>query len=206
MTQNLTSTESTTAGNDSLRTDEKGATATWTPLKLTVTALLIAIGILIPIISPFKIQMEPASFTLASHVAIFLAVMIDPAIACAVAIGTFMGFFLNFPVVIALRAASHIVFAMVGAYYLKYHPGTLNSLVKSHVFSFFIALIHAACEVGVVFGFYFNGTSGAYTSVKMILLLIGLGSVVHSMVDFEIAYWIYKPLSKQKGFSKLLAR
>ncbi|MDR1027976.1 MAG: hypothetical protein LBL63_00970 [Clostridiales Family XIII bacterium] len=176
----------------------------WTPRRLTVAALLIAIAILIPMISPLKIVLEPASFTLASHVAIFLAMMIDPAVAVVVTIGAFLGFFLNFPLVIALRAASHIVFVIVGAYYLQRRPGTLASLGQSHVFSFLIAVLHAVCEVAVVFVFYFNGDMAAYTSVRMVILLIGVGSVIHSMVDFEIAYVIYKALHRQKGFSDLM--
>jgi hypothetical protein len=31
---------------------------------------------------------------------------------------------------------------------------------------------------------------------------VGLGSIVHSMVDFEIALVIYKVLRKQRGFAK----
>ncbi|MDR2156711.1 MAG: hypothetical protein LBO81_02885 [Clostridiales Family XIII bacterium] len=178
----------------------------WTTLRLTAAALLIAIGILIPLVSPLKIVLEPASYTLASHVAIFLAMMIDPAVAIAVTVGTFIGFFLNFPLVIALRAASHIVFAVVGSYFLKYRPSVLKSLAQIHVFSFVIALIHAVCEVAVVFGFYFTGGMAGYTSVQTVVLMIGLGSVVHSMVDFEIAYIVYKALHRQKGFSGLLRR
>jgi niacin transporter len=172
---------------------------------MTAAALLIAIGILIPLISPFKISLEPASFTLASHVAIFLAIMIGPAVACVVTIGVFFGFFLSFPLVIALRAASHIVFALVGSFYLKYRRDTLLSLKKAHVFSFLIGVIHAICEVAVVFGFYFGSGMAGYTSVLMVVQLIGARSVVHSMVDFEIAYIIYRALRKQKGFSNLLS-
>lgn len=35
---------------------------------MVLSALLIAVGILIPIISPIKVILEPMSFTLASHV------------------------------------------------------------------------------------------------------------------------------------------
>ena len=38
---------------------------------MTLTALLTAIAILIPLIMPFKIVIPPASYTLGSHVAIF---------------------------------------------------------------------------------------------------------------------------------------
>jgi niacin transporter len=128
---------------------------------------------------------------------------IDPAVAIVVTIGTFFGFFMSFPLVIALRAASHIVFVVIGAYYLKYQPGTLKSPAKSQIFSFFIALIHAASEVLVVYYFYFNGSLAGYNSVKMVGLLLGLGSIVHSMVDFGIAYIIYQALRRVRGLGNL---
>ncbi len=43
---------------------------------LALTGMLIAVGIVIPLFSPVKIILEPASFTLASHVAIFIAMFI----------------------------------------------------------------------------------------------------------------------------------
>ena len=56
--------------------------------RLAASALLVAIGILIPVISPVKIPIGPAgSMTLASHVAIFLAMYLSPLTAGAVAIG-----------------------------------------------------------------------------------------------------------------------
>jgi niacin transporter len=74
------------------------------------------------------------------------------------------------------------------------------------VFSFFIALIHAFCELVVVSVFYFGGNlsslyhdQGFLTSV---LLLVGLGTVIHSMVDFEIARIVLFPLKKQQGLSE----
>ena len=46
---------------------------------LALAGVLCAIGIIIPIFSPVKIRLDPMSFTLASHVAIFLAMFISPA-------------------------------------------------------------------------------------------------------------------------------
>jgi len=63
--------------------------------QLTASALLCAIGIVIPIFSPVKIILGPASFTLASHVAIFIAMFISPACAAVVALGTTFGFFIG---------------------------------------------------------------------------------------------------------------
>jgi niacin transporter len=89
-------------------------------LKLSVSGLLIAVGIIIPMFSPLKILLEPASFTLASHVAIFIAMFISPGMAASVAVGTTLGFYFGaFPIVVVLRAATHVVFAVAGAMYLK---------------------------------------------------------------------------------------
>lgn len=168
---------------------------------MVVSALLCAIGIIIPIISPLKITMEPASFTLASHVAIFIAMFISPSTAAVVAIGTAAGFLMSgFPIVVVLRAASHIVFALVGALYLKKFPNTLKSIKYSQVYSLAIGLIHGLCEVLIVMPFYFgnNMSSGYYARGFMVsvLLLVGVGTVVHSMIDFYLAQVIWKPVAK----------
>jgi niacin transporter len=182
-------------------------TRTWNPQKLTAAALLIAIGILIPMIMPIKVWIEPASFTLASHVAIFIAMMISPPIAVAVAVGTTIGFLVSAPLVIALRAASHIVFAIVGGIYLQKRPETLSSPVKVHVFSFLIAILHSICEVLVVCAFYFGGgMADAYYQLGFVYtvgLVMGIGCIVHSMVDFEIALIVFKALSRQRGFAAM---
>jgi niacin transporter len=64
-----------------------------------------------------------------------------------------------------------------------------------------IALIHASCEVLVVIAYYVSigGMAGFASSVgfKVLFLLVGLGTVVHSMVDFEFAGGIVLVLSKQ---------
>ncbi|COE04125.1 membrane protein [Streptococcus pneumoniae] len=46
---------------------------------MTMTALLTAIAILIPIVMPFKIVIPPASYTLGSHIAIFIAMFLSQA-------------------------------------------------------------------------------------------------------------------------------
>jgi len=175
-------------------------------MKLTMTGLLIAIGVMIPMYSPLRVLLPPASFTLASHTAIFIAMFISPAVAVAVAIGTTIGFFLGgFPIIIVLRAATHVIFAFLGAMYLhRISPDSLSA-AKLRLFSFVIGVIHAAGEVVVVSVFFFGGNvsaahleQGFFMSVFM---LIGLGSVIHSMVDFEIARAILLPLRKQRNLA-----
>lgn len=171
-------------------------------LKVMVTAaLLCAVGIVIPTFSPVKIVMEPASFTLASHVALFIAMFISPFTAAVVAIGTTVGFLLGgFPIVIVARAATHIVFALIGAFILRKNSAILEKPLKSQVFSLFLGIIHGACEVLIVIPFYFSNAMGAgyYENgfFHSVILLVGLGSVAHSMIDFIIAQLVWRPLKK----------
>ena len=77
--------------------------------KLCVAALLCAVGILVPVISPVKVQIGPMSFTLASHVAVFLAMFISPAVGLTVEVGTTLGFVLaGFPPIVVLLSLIHI--------------------------------------------------------------------------------------------------
>ena len=58
---------------------------------LTLSAVLIAIGIAIPMFMP-RIVIGPMSWTLCSHVPIFIAAFINPVMAAAVVVGTTVGF------------------------------------------------------------------------------------------------------------------
>lgn len=163
-------------------------------LTMTIAGMLSAIGIIIPLFSPFKIILEPASFTLASHVPIFIAMFISPAVAIFVAITTSVGFFLaGYPIVIVIRALTHLIFAVVGAYLLKRNKNILLSFKKAIPFVLFISLLHAIAEVIVSTIFYFSGQSGA-NYVFIVLGLVGAGTIIHSTVDFVIAAVIWMPL------------
>ena len=55
------------------------------------------------------------------------------------------------------------------------------------------------CEVLIVLPFYISGSmpqanydKGFFVSI---FLLVGVGSVIHSMVDLSISIWLYKPIS-----------
>ena len=123
--------------------------------KLTITALLTAIAIMIPMVMPIKVIIGPASFTLASHVPIFLAMFLSPGIALVVALGATLGFFVaGFPIVIVMRALSHVAFALAGAYLLKKNPDqTLGSVGKSQLFLRKLILVDIqihTCQVTVL--------------------------------------------------------
>lgn len=174
-------------------------------------ALLIAVGIVIPMFMPIKLLLEPASFTLGSHISVFLAMFISPVVAVLVAVGTTIGFiFGGFPPAVILRAATHVIFAFFGAVYLQKHPAIFDTNVKLRAFSLIIGIAHASCEVVAVGMLYFSGQMGAgyYQTgfIRSVLLLVGLGSVIHSMVDFEIALVIYKILRKQKNLTGIFGK
>lgn len=176
--------------------------------KMTTAALLIALGIVIPMFSPFKIVIEPASFTLASHVAIFMAMFISPLTAIVVTIGTTIGFFLGgFPLPIVLRAASHIVFVVLGSYFLYRFPEITASATKRRIYSFVIGAIHALAEVGVVSVFYFGNqmTDSYYQGgfIYSVLLLVGIGGLLHSMLDFEIAWVLTRAICQKREIASL---
>jgi niacin transporter len=180
-------------------------------LMLTISSVLIAVGVIIPMFSPVRVIIEPASFTLASHVVIFVAMFISIKMAAAVSVGTTLGFFLaGFPIVVVMRAATHVIFATIGSFYLLNVSKNKLSAVSLRVFSFFIGVIHGVFELIVVTLFYFGDNvspalleHGFFVSV---VLLVGVGSVIHSMVDFEIARIVILPLKKQKSLAPMLAK
>ena len=88
---------------------------------LTIAALLIGMGIVIPMVMP-KIVIGPASFTLASHVPLFVAMFFSPGMAIAVALGTTFGFFITLPPIIAARCFCRdrgILFTKKSKYFIK---------------------------------------------------------------------------------------
>jgi niacin transporter len=175
--------------------------------RLTISALLIAMGIIIPMVMP-RITIGPASFTLASHVPVFIAMFISPVVAIAVSLGTGFGFFLSATPIIALRALSHLIFAVIGAVILQKHPEILINKEgkftllngKLQLFNVGIGVIHYAAELVVVSVFYTMGNlPGTYYTAGFmysIFLLMGVGGLIHSLVDFSIAYFLASTLSK----------
>lgn len=161
-------------------------------MTMVVAALLCAVGIVIPMFCP-KIVLEPASFTLASHVALFLAMFISLPVSIIVCLGTTVGFFFaGFPLVVVLRALSQIVFVALGAWFLQHHKNVVGRPIPSTLFSLTMGVIHGFCEMMVSSWFYFNGGQTQQGYVVSVLLLVGLGTVIHSMVDYGIAVVVWR--------------
>lgn len=174
---------------------------------LTISALLIGLGILIPMVMP-KIVIGPASFTLASHVPVFIGMFFSPVVAIAVVLGTTFGFFISTTPIIALRAFSHLIFSVIGANYLQKHPelvlkGGKFTLANGRfqLFNVIIGIIHSVAEMIVVSVFYFMGNmpDSFYSLgyIYTVFILMGIGGLVHSLVDFNIAYFVAGALYKQ---------
>ena len=156
--------------------------------KMSQAALLIALGITIPMFMP-KITIPPASYTLASHVPVFISMFISPTVAIAVVLGTAWGFFMTTPPVIALRALSHIVFAVLGAQYIKSNPKIIEKKSSFWGFNIGIGIIHAFFEAIVVLMFYTTTKAPLPEGgiFRNIVIFIALGGFIHSLVDFYIA-------------------
>ena len=135
--------------------------------RMCVAALLCAIAILIPMISPVRIQLGPMSFLLA-----------------------------GFPPVVVLRALSQVVFVAIGAFLLAKKPAVMKNGLSIFLFGLVMGVIHGVLEAVVVTAFWFSGMTMEGTFVSTVLGLVGVGTVVHSMVDYYLALLIWQPVSR----------
>ena len=168
---------------------------------LAYAAILIAFGILIPLIMPVKLVIGPASYTLGSHVPIFLALFLSLPIAILVALGTTIGFLLaGFPIVIVLRALSHLGFVLVAGLLLKKNPRVLEKAISRGLFALGINVIHGIAEFIIVY-ILTVGPATESSYVWSLLGLVGLGTLVHGMVDFYLAFYLWRFLSQKVGIN-----
>ncbi len=175
---------------------------------MALSALLIAVGVVIPMFMPIKIVIPPASFTLASHVATIVAMLVSPFVAITVALGTTVGFLLGgFPIAVVLRALSHVVWAAFGSWYLKGHPDLFQSGKRTVLFILFIGILHAVCEVLIILPLYFSHSlpEANYTQgfLYSIFTLVGIGTVIHSSIDFVISLAVWKVLVKSNSVASI---
>jgi len=163
-------------------------------LSMTIAAMLCAIGIMIPMVAP-RFQAGPISFTLASHVPILIAMFISPMIAISVSLVTTIGFvFTGVPPEIVLRALTHVIFATIGAFILKKNGNILLSVKGTTLFALFIAVVHAVAEVLIVTFYYWINGMFTETFFTVVIIGIGLGTIIHSLVDFSLAVLVWKTL------------
>ena len=168
---------------------------------IVLTALLIAIGIIIPVYFSFlRVTLPPAfTATIMAHVPIFIAMFISPWAALFTAIGTTLGFLFTTPPVVAIRAASHVVFALVGAWMIRKR----HNLVVIGVVT---ALLHALFESLVVYLFLVLGFMPAAegtTILEASFYVTGVGTLIHDIIDYVIACGVGFALVKAKMLPSL---
>ncbi|HEL2554462.1 TPA: hypothetical protein U1V77_000180 [Streptococcus suis] len=165
--------------------------------QLSISAILTAFAILIPLMMPIKIIIGSASYTLASHIPLFIAMFISPATAIFVALGSSLGFFLaGFPIVIVFRALTHLFFLTLGAVLVKRFPILMDSK-RFLLLGIGLNLPHGLGEYIVVMVL----TSGEQISATYwitMLGLVGVGSAIHGLLDFSLAYYFWKMLKERK--------
>ena len=162
---------------------------------ITVAGLLTALAIVVPLYMPKLPVPQPFSVTPASHLAVILSMFISPfAVICTV-IGSTIAFFAILGPVVAMRAFSHILFALVGYYLLKKRYNLFLTILIT-------AILHAVGEVIVVYIFGFFGM--AQTTLYFIFGVTGGITCLHHCFDFAIAMVIFKALKSAKIMSNEL--
>lgn len=155
-----------------------------TTKKLTITALLTALAIMIPSAVFLKVVIPPFSATLGSHVPMFLAMFLGPQVAILVGLGSCLGFFISLGPIIAARAFMHVIVGVIGAKLLQKEMsfGKVATIT---------APIHGLLEALIVIPF-------VGVDVYNLLIITGVGSILHHGVDAVISSAIVKVLEKSK--------
>lgn len=165
--------------------------------QLVTAALLIAMGIIIPMMMP-KIDTGIASYTLGSHVPVMIAMFVSPLVTILVAIGTATSFFLTSTYIVALRALSHIVFAVIGAFMIQKNRAIIQTTKDENRFNVFIGIIHVVMESIVVAIILTLGTASITDFFLLVFVSIGIGGFIHSFIDFFITAKVVKSLKLSK--------
>jgi len=151
---------------------------------MVLSGLLVALSIVIAQFMPKLPFPPPFSATVGSHVPTFIAMYMNPVITVFTVIGSTIGF-LGHPAgpVVATRAFSHIFFSLAGYYaYKKKMNIILIAVVTMVIHSF------TECVVAYFFGY----------SAQAILVTVGLGTAIHHIIDFTLAWLIFMALKRSK--------
>jgi len=165
---------------------------------LTISAMLAALSFILPYFVP-PVVLPLWTMTLTAHVPVFISIFISPLTAVMTTLGTTLAFFLKFPAnfEVTLRAASHIVFVLLAILLLKAGFGKKN-IFQTVGFAVVISAVHALAEMLVIGVYLYLGIITNSNALYYLLVAVGLGSFVHSLIDFAIAFTIYKTLQKAR--------
>ncbi len=158
--------------------------------KIVISALLVGLAVVIPYISLPVLPIPEFSVTLFAHVAILIAMFLGVEVSILAALGSVLGFYLKgMPLVVVMRAASHILFLIVGAVLLrKWKDKNWSVYVTGAV----TGVIHALCEA-VVVAFWFQSSAVSTTfSVGVPIFFL------HHCFDYTMAVIIYSALTRAR--------
>ena len=153
--------------------------------KITLAALLTALAIIVPFAVFFKVIIPPFTATLGSHVPMFISMLLGPKVAIMVGLGSTLGFFLNLGPVVGLRAFMHVIIGFIGAKLIERGM----SFAKVSIIT---APLHGLLEALVVIPF-------VGFDVYNLLVITGIGSVLHHGADAFISYVIINALQRSKA-------
>ena len=152
--------------------------------KMVFAAVLTAIAIIIPTQFGFlKITIGPFTATIASHIPMFLAMLISPEVAIFVGLGSALGFFVTTPLVVAARAAMHIIVGFIGAKIIEKNKNLKKAIAVT-------APIHGVLEGLIVIPFGF--------SVYQFVVVVAVGTILHHFVDGALSYALANALAKAR--------
>ena len=160
--------------------------------KLTITALLTALAIVIPFAVFFKVIVPPFSATLGSHVPMFISMLLGPEAAIMVGIGSALGFTLNLGPLVGARAFMHVFVGLLGSVLIK----------KGMSFGKVVAItgpLHGLLEMLVIMPF-------VSFDLYNLLIITGVGSILHHFADGFISAIIIKVIPKSILFGSRNAK
>lgn len=164
---------------------------------ITVTAMLVALSILWTRFIPTLPLGVYWSFTPFSHIFIFIGMFVSPTVGVLTTIGSFLGFLIKSAnCVVPMRAASHIIFVIVGLILLK----RLDIKKLSHFifYAVILAIIHAIMETASVYIAISIGLDLVATDILYIWGATFAGTIGHSILDCTAALFVSKMLVKAR--------
>lgn len=151
--------------------------------ELVTSSLLAALSLTIPLAfgGLVTVAIPPFTATIASHVPLFLSMLVSPAGAIMVGAVSAVGFLIKLGPVIAARAAMHAVVGGVGASLVRRGMPFRNALLA-------VLPVHALTEGFIVL--FFGWT------LQRAGVVVALGTAIHHLVDTAIAISLAGILSK----------
>lgn len=163
--------------------------------ELSLAALLTALSILITY-SPLKLYLPFFTLTPGAHVPTMLAMFTEPWVIIMTVIGSCIGFFMTIPapnsIIVVLRAATHLVFAMWGAREIK--KGKMNMFLIILI----TGLLHSLTEGLVVYFLTPIVLPDNDTLAITAAMVAFFGTFTHHIIDSAITAPILAALGRSK--------